>query len=315
MQLIDCFCHSPGRADQGVEYAGYGDSQINFNGKLLPSLGGFGKVNRLAVVLVQDEENKILAITKTSNSTGKVEAEKVKEILDNWSVTEKIIECGFDTTAANTGLYKGACTILQQLLRRQILWMACRHHILELVVRSTFKHLFGETNSPEVTLFNMMKSSWEELNLQDIVVPDIPTDYMSDKDDLLFFINNMLELKKQPRGDYKEFLELAKVILGESVERKNGYEFQIQRPGADHHARWMAKSIYIMKMTLLLHQIPLHLQKSAEDGIICRLRIPEGLVYCACHCTCSIQWSKLVPESPKVQECWQEDLNNYYSSP
>ena len=24
------------------EYAGYGDSQINFNGKLLPSLGGFG---------------------------------------------------------------------------------------------------------------------------------------------------------------------------------------------------------------------------------------------------------------------------------
>ena len=40
-------------------------------------------MNRLAVVLVQDEENKILAITKTSNSTGKVEAEKVKEILDN----------------------------------------------------------------------------------------------------------------------------------------------------------------------------------------------------------------------------------------
>ena len=221
-------------------------------------------MNRLAVVLVQDEENKILAITKTSNSTGKVEAKKVKEILDNWSVTDKIIACGFDTTAANTGLYKGACTILQQLLRRQILWMACRHHILELVVGSAFKHLFGETNSPEVTLFKIIKSSWEELNLQDIVVPEIPTDYMSDKDDLLSFINNMLKLKKQPRGDYKEFLELAKVILGESVGRKNGYEFQIQRPGADHHARWMAKSIYIMKMTLLLHQIPLHLQKKKK---------------------------------------------------
>ena len=52
-----------------------------------------------------------------------------------------------------------------------------------------------------------------------------------------------------------------KIIHGESVERKNGYEFQIKRPGADHHARWMTKSIYIMKMTLLLHQIPLHLQK------------------------------------------------------
>ena len=60
------------------------------------------------------------------------------------------------------------------------------------------------------------------------------------------------------------FLELAKVILGETIERKKGYVFQIQRPGADHHARWMAKSIYIMKMALLLHQIPLHWTKKRK---------------------------------------------------
>ena len=169
-----------------------------------------------------------------------------------------LIACGFDTTAANTGLYKGACTILQKLLQRQIFWMACRHQILEPVVGSAFKHLFGEMNSPEVTLYKMTKSSWEELNLQDIVVPDIPTDYMSDKEDLLSFINNMLELKKQPRGD----------------------EFQIKRPGADHLARWMATSIYTMKMTLLLYQIPLHLQKKkkgAKDGPICHINLFRSL--------------------------------------
>ena len=82
--------------------------------------------------------------------------------------------------------------------------MACRHHILEPVVGSAFKHLFGETNSPEVTL------SWEELNLQDIVVPDIPTDYMSDKEDLMSFINNILELKKQPRGRLQGVPEAGK---------------------------------------------------------------------------------------------------------
>ena len=81
-------------------------------------------MNRLAVVLVLKDEYKILAITKTINSTGKVEAEKFKENIDSWSVTEKLIACGFGTTAANTGLYKGTCTILQQLLQRQILWMA-----------------------------------------------------------------------------------------------------------------------------------------------------------------------------------------------
>ena len=30
----------------------------------------------------------------------------------------------------------------------------------------------------------------------------------------------------------------------------------MQRPGADHHARWMSKAIYILKMVLLQHQLP-----------------------------------------------------------
>ena len=51
--------------------------QIKFDVKILPGLGGLGKVNRLAVVLVQEEKNKILCVTKTEDSTGKVEAEDV----------------------------------------------------------------------------------------------------------------------------------------------------------------------------------------------------------------------------------------------
>ena len=102
--------------------------QINFDGKLMVDLYGFGKVNRLAIVLVQEDSNKILAIVKTESSTGKVEAEAVKKALDEWEITEKIIACGFDTTSSNTGVRKGACTLLQELLSRQILWLACRHH-------------------------------------------------------------------------------------------------------------------------------------------------------------------------------------------
>ena len=58
-----------------------------------------------------------------------------------------------------------------------------------------------------------------------------------------------------PRCDYKEFLELAKIILGGSIDRKKGYSYKIQHPGADHHARWMSKSIYIMKMEFIGHQL------------------------------------------------------------
>ena len=62
-------------------------------------------------------------------------------------------------------------------------------------------------------------------------------------------------LKLLPRCDYKEYLELALLFLGGSIDRKKGYIYQIQRPGADHHARWMSKAIYILKLSLLQHQI------------------------------------------------------------
>ena len=66
--------------------------QINFDGKLLGDLeGSFDKVNRLAVVAVQEEGNQLLCIAKTDDSTGKVEAATVKEALDNWGISDGII--------------------------------------------------------------------------------------------------------------------------------------------------------------------------------------------------------------------------------
>ena len=100
------------------------------------------------MVLVQEEENKILYITKTEDSTGKVEADKVKEVLESWKITENIIACGFNTTSSNTEVHVGSCTILQQLLQRQLLWLACRHHILEIVIGAAFTELLGESKSP-----------------------------------------------------------------------------------------------------------------------------------------------------------------------
>ena len=96
-------------------------SQINFDGKLLPNLEGFNSVNRLAVVLVQKDDNKILCIARTDDSTGKTEAETVKKALDDWDLSSYIIAFGFDTTSSNTGVHRGACTLLQQLLDRQLL--------------------------------------------------------------------------------------------------------------------------------------------------------------------------------------------------
>jgi len=41
-------------------------------------------------------------------------------------------------TATNTGLKNGACTFIEQSLDQEMAWVACRHHIMELVLASIF---------------------------------------------------------------------------------------------------------------------------------------------------------------------------------
>ena len=136
-----------------------------------------------------------------------MEAETVKTMLDTWGIAEKIIACGFDTTSSN----KGCCTVLQQLLGRQILWVACRHHILELVLKAAFTELFGDTVGPEESFFKFMKPSWTTLDLTDIRRPTIPTPFKADTASLLTFIQHRLKPEQSsllPRDDYREFPDI-----------------------------------------------------------------------------------------------------------
>ena len=149
-------------------------------------------------------------------------------------MAEKIIACRFDTTSSNTGIHKGGCTLLRKLLGRQILWLACRQHILELVVGAAFTELFGSTTGVEPALFKILKNSGDTLNLADIKLPDFPPSYQHELEDLLLFINKRLESENAanlPRCDYKEFLGLAKLILGGGIDSHNSNSYQIQRPG------------------------------------------------------------------------------------
>ena len=114
-----------------------------------------------------------------------------------------------------------------------------------------------------------MKPSWTTLDMTDIRRPTIPTPFKADTASLLTFIQHRLKPEQAsllPRDDYREFLELALLILWGTPERKHGV-YKIHRPGADSHARWMSKAIYTLKLTLLQHQfpdIPWHKKKKLE---------------------------------------------------
>jgi len=57
----------------------------------------------------------------------------------------------------------------------------------------------------------------------------------------------------QPRDDYRELLELVIIFLGGTPQR--GIHFMA--PGAIHHARWMAKALYVLKIYLFRDQFRL----------------------------------------------------------
>lgn len=57
----------------------------------------------------------------------------------------------------------------------------------------------------------------------------------------------------QPRDDYKEFLELTLMFLESTPSPKATFIY----PGAFHHARWMAKAIYCLKIFMFREQYPM----------------------------------------------------------
>jgi hypothetical protein len=136
---------------------------VHWDGKLLENFTNTAntdeKVERIAVAVTGMEVSKILGIPKAISGTGAAQADIVFNLLKEWDLVDCIIGMSFDTTSSNTGIRNGACVILERLLGKKLLYLACRHHILELVVENVFKIYFGATTSPEVKFFNDLKKN------------------------------------------------------------------------------------------------------------------------------------------------------------
>lgn len=187
-----------------------------------------------------------------NDGKGETVASKIIEVLHDWSVdTNNITCCCFDTTAANTGHNDGAIVHLQSYFGKPLLWIACRHHIAEVILSHVFNKLEIENSTgPEISIFTRFRQVFpllsrtpELLNCIYSNAPQIVTREIN----LLTSLKSLLT-KKFVRDDYREFLELAIIFL----ERGDTYssEYIFKCCGAIHKARWMAKAIYAMKMVL-----------------------------------------------------------------
>ena len=73
-----------------------------------------------------------------------------------------------------------------------------------------------------------------------------------------------LDKKTWPRADYQELLKLTIICLGGEIA-----DFQFMLPGPDHHARFMSKNLYFLKIKLLLRMFRLSEEEKVQVEEIC----------------------------------------------
>ena len=69
---------------------------------------------------------------------GQTVCNTVMDKLQKWKCLNSINGIVFDTTHNNTGVHTGACVTFQKSLGKPIFWLACRHHVLELILTKVF---------------------------------------------------------------------------------------------------------------------------------------------------------------------------------
>lgn len=137
---------------------------VHWDGKCLPEMTGDDKVERLLIIVSSNSVEKLLAVPKLENGTGRKMADAVIAALTDWGIQEKIQGMCFDTTASNTGNIKGACKFVEEELDRELTYFACRHHVYEIVLRHAFEVKFGKDKQPEVRLFQDFKRQWKDVD-------------------------------------------------------------------------------------------------------------------------------------------------------
>lgn len=216
---------------------------------------GKTNVERIAIIVSCNGTSKFLGAPKIASSTGQNIANAVYDTLVKWNIVDRIAGMSFDTTSHNTGVDNGAAALLEAKIGRKLLRFPCRHHIYEIVLRSVFELKLTSSSAPDVPMFNRFSSAWSTYDhnaytsgIDDgIVGKQISKD---ERDDIIKFCYDQLS-KFQIRDDYKEFIQLVLIFLGEDKEKN---KFNFHTPGPTSNARWMAKAIYCLKMFIFRKQ-------------------------------------------------------------
>lgn len=129
---------------------------LNWDGKPMPFL-----TNRMPIIISGEGVEKILAVPITD---GKAElmTNTIHSVISDWAISDRIRALCFDTTATKTGSKGGVCVRLLQIFGRDLLHLACRHHVVQILLEAVFSTRIPEASqSPDITAFVRFRDFWQ----------------------------------------------------------------------------------------------------------------------------------------------------------
>ncbi|KAK3916748.1 Alanine racemase, catabolic [Frankliniella fusca] len=215
------------------------------------------KADRLPVLVSGIRTEQLLGAPELSHGSGECIAAAVVGLLKEWELEDRVMGLVFDTTSSNSGRWGGACALIQQKLSKDLLELACRHHIYELLLWAVFDQLLGSSKTPDFMYGDYLKKQWAAIDkgqYKTLATTRGLLKFVPNADQMIKFCIDQLQTH-HPRDDYKELLELMILFLGGSVPDKATYEFR--KPGATSKTRWMAKALYAYKIWMFSWQLNL----------------------------------------------------------
>ena len=258
------------RQEQRNKLAEEAKAEFKLHMPLLLSLGWDGKLitdmlnekHEMESIVVcgapRFTEGKIIDVIELTDehgrptSTGLAQADAVFDSVEEWGVSERIVAFNFDTTASNTGINSGAAIRLNYRFNRPILYLACRHHVFDLLAKNTFYKVVGYDPSPDVLMFKRMKDVFPTIDTTgDFMMFDV-----DNKNELIELFTNILTKENVNgelfvRQDYRELAEISLVMVG--GELPEGRLIKWRAPGAAHKARFMAFALCSLKILAFSH--------------------------------------------------------------
>ena len=236
---------------------------LHWDGKIIKSLTHVGKdCEHVAVLLTGTCGKEVLlsVIDVEAQSNAENETKSIIEVLNEYNIEfSSIAALVFDTTSLNTGHRSGIVVRLETEFGRSLLQLACRHHIYELVCGASCSVVYGATTGPKEPVFQKLIDNWESLDLKKYSKLKLSRNQR----ELSLIVNQIVPFlqdwllnscKGNLRHDYLQLATLFLLFLGGSMPESMNHA-TIKDPGALHHARWMSKALYTLKIALFRDQL------------------------------------------------------------